>query len=811
MNGPNRFHGSEIRSGRVLVRMSSRHRMMRVVLVGATLLAAAAPAFAQFSQQGPKLVGSGAAPAGWQGKSVSLSADGNTAIVGGPDQFSPSGGGAWVWTRSGGVWTQQGAKLLGTGTGNAFQGGGVALSADGNTALVGGHADLTGGVVLGAAWVWTRSGGVWTQQGPKLVGAGAVGTATSPVWQGQSVSLSADGNTALVGGTFDNFDVGAAWVWTRSGGVWTQQGPKLVGSGAIGGSRQGWSVALSGDGNTALVGGFADNSQAGAAWVWTRSGGVWTQQGPKLVGGGAVGSSFRGWSVSLSADGSTALVGGTTDNAVAGAAWVWTRSGGVWTQEGPKLVGTGAVGAAGQGSSVSLSADGNTALVGGYQDNSLTGATWVWTRSGGVWTQQGAKLVGSGAVGPARQSYAVSLSADARTALVGGYFDNSQAGAAWVFAVPPPPTIGNLSDVFTRVNTSIAVPITIGSAGAAGPGGLTLTGTSSNPTLVPNANLVFGGSGASRTLTITPAANQRGMTTITVSASDTTGTASAAFVLRVGLAPRADFDGDGRADVTVFRPSTGVWHTMQSTTATPTAFAWGNAADKPVVGDFDGDGKTDIAVFRPSNGTWYVVPSTTGVAYGLSWGNGADLPVPGDFDGDGKSDIAVFRPSNGTWYVVPSTTGVAYGFAWGNGADLPVPGDYDGDGKTDITVFRPSNGTWYVVPSTTGVAYGFAWGNGADLPVPGDYEGDGRTDIAVFRPSNGTWYVVPSAGAAPYGFAWGNGADTPVPGDYDGDGKTDIAVFRPSNGTWFVMPSTTGVAYGFAWGNGADVPILKRP
>ena len=269
----------------------------------------------------------------------------------------------------------------------------------------------------------------------------------------------------------------------------------------------------------------------------------------------------------------------------------------------------------------------------------------------------------------------------------------------------------------------------------------------------------------------------------------------------------ADFDADGKSDFTVYRPSTGTWHTMRSRTGTPTAFNWGNSADRPVAGDFDGDGKADIAVFRPSNGTWYIVRSTTGVPYAFAWGNSADVPVPGDFDGDGRTDIAVFRPSNGTWYVVPSTTGVPYGFVWGNAADRPVAADYDGDARTDIAVFRPSTGTWYVVPSTTGVAYGYGWGNSADMTVPGDYDGDGKADIAVFRPSNGTWYIVPSTGGLPYGFAWGNSADTPVPGDYDGDGKTDIAVFRPSNGTWYVVPSRTGVPYGFAWGNGADVPI----
>ena len=108
--------------------------------------------------------------------------------------------------------------------------------------------------------------------------------------QGCSVALSADGNTAIVGGPNDNSGIGAAWVFTRSGGVWTQQGIKLVGTGAIGAAGQGNSVALSADGNTAIVGGPGDNSDTGAAWVFTRSGGVWTQQGSKLVGTGAVGN-----------------------------------------------------------------------------------------------------------------------------------------------------------------------------------------------------------------------------------------------------------------------------------------------------------------------------------------------------------------------------------------------------------------------------------------------------------------------------------------------------------------------------------------
>ncbi|MBF8247757.1 MAG: Cadherin-like beta sandwich domain protein, partial [Bacteroidetes bacterium] len=185
----------------------------------------------------------------------------------------------------------------------------------------------------------------FAQQGSKLVGTGAVGTPS----QGQSVSLSSDGNTAIVGGFSDNTSAGAAWVFIRSGGVWSQQGSKLVGTGAVGGAQQGYSVSISSDGNTAIVGGNADNSLKGAAWVFIRSGGVWAQQGTKLLGTVAVSNTAQGYSVSLSSDGNTAIVGGPGDSTLKGAAWVFTRSGGVWSQQGTKLVGSGAIGAANQG------------------------------------------------------------------------------------------------------------------------------------------------------------------------------------------------------------------------------------------------------------------------------------------------------------------------------------------------------------------------------------------------------------------------------------------------------------------------------
>lgn len=380
---------------------------------------------AQFVQQGGKLVGAGAVGNAGQGKSVALSADGNTAIVGACYDNS-SVGAAWIFTRSGDVWTEQGSKLVGTGASVAAkQGYSVAISADGNTAIVGGIRDSLLG---GAAWIFTRSGGVWTQQGSKLIGTGAVGKAQ----QGYSVALSADGNTAIVGGMADSSYFGAAWVFTRSGGVWTQQGHKLVGTNGIP-ADQGMSVALSASGDTAVVGGSYDDYNTGAVWVFTRSGGVWTERA-KLVGTGKNGSSNQGATVAISEDGATVITGGYGDSSNYGAVWVFALSGGTWIQQGGKLVGTGASGNAYQGVSVSLSADGNIALVGGSVDASDTGAVWVWTRSGGVWTQQGSKLVGTGATGVAYQGGSVSISADGSTALVGGSNDSSGMGASWVYS-----------------------------------------------------------------------------------------------------------------------------------------------------------------------------------------------------------------------------------------------------------------------------------------------------------------------------------------------------------------------------------------
>ena len=178
-----------------------------------------------------------------------------------------------------------------------------------------------------------------------------------------------------------------------------------------------------------------------------------------------------------------------------------------------------------------------------------------------------------------------------------------------------------------------------------------------------------------------------------------------------------DLDADGKVDPAVYRPSTGQWLFLKSSTSytTSTVITWGTSTDLPVPGDYDGDGKTDLTVYRPGaggNSFWFVNQSSTNftTSYAVHWGTLGDIPVPGDYDGDGKTDVAVYRPSDGTWNIMNSKTGTTSTVQWGLSGDVTVPGDYDGDGKTDIAVFRPSNGTWYIKYSSTGTIAAVPWG-----------------------------------------------------------------------------------------------------
>jgi hypothetical protein len=266
-----------------------------------------------------------------------------------------------------------------------------------------------------------------------------------------------------------------------------------------------------------------------------------------------------------------------------------------------------------------------------------------------------------------------------------------------------------------------------------------------------------------------------------------------------------DYDGDGKTDISIFRPSNGDWFLQRSRDGLYGA-EFGFGTDRIVPGDYDGDGKTDIAVYRPSDGIWYILQSSNGTVDYRVFGIAEDLPTPDDYDGDGRADISVFRPSTATWYRQNSSNGTFYAREFGQSGDKPAFGDFDGDGHSDIAIFRPSLGDWYQVWSSDDSVHGARFGFNTDVIVPADWDGDGKTDIAVFRPSDGTWYITYSSDGSFEYRVFGLSTDIPAPGDYDGDVMADISVFRPSDGTWYRQNSSDGSFFAYPFGTTGDKP-----
>ncbi len=392
-----------------------------------------------------------------QGTSVAVSADGATAIVGGANDGGDIGA-AWVYKLRGTVWVKQSNKLLGTGTvgSGIFQGKSVSISADGNTAIVGGYGDNS---LTGAAWIYIRQAdSSWVQQGPKLTGTGLAGAARF----GYSVSLSANGNTAAIGGYSDSSNVGATWIFKRNGGTWAQEEKKLVGTGATGAAQQGWAVALSADGNTVITGAPNDNTGAGTAWIFVRGSTAWGQVNTKLTFTGNVGAPNFGSSVSINADGTIAVVGGSADDGGKGAAWVFNRVTAnnntvSWAQFRGKITGAGLVGNANLGYSAAISADGGAVILGGPADNVGKGAVWTYKLINGFYTQAGNKIVSTDAIGIGKQGTSVAISASGLIMLEGGPGHKDNKGAAWAFVAAPTPVITSFSPAVGTVGTVVTI------------------------------------------------------------------------------------------------------------------------------------------------------------------------------------------------------------------------------------------------------------------------------------------------------------------------------------------------------------------
>jgi len=367
-----------------------------------------------------KLVASDDIPENIFGESVSL--DGNTALIG-ADGYEDKGA-AYVFRRTGNSWIQE-AKLLASdgAVGDSF---GYAVSLDGDTALIGAQGDDDNGNWSGSAYVFTRTDTIWTQQQKLLASDGVT-------YDCFGCSVSLDGDTALIGSPLNEYGSGSAYVFTRTGTIWTQQ-VKLVASDGAHEDYFGWSVSL--DDDTALIGAYGDDDNqevSGSAYIFNRTGIIWAQEAKLLASDGVKGD-FFGSSISLDDD--TALICACSDDDNgydSGSAYVFTCVSSIWTQQAKLLPSDGApedyFGCSG-------SVDGDTVLVGAYWDDDNgdnSGSAYIFTRTDTTWAQQ-AKLLASD--GTAHDVFGNSVSIDENVALIGIPLDDNEwdaTGSARIF------------------------------------------------------------------------------------------------------------------------------------------------------------------------------------------------------------------------------------------------------------------------------------------------------------------------------------------------------------------------------------------
>jgi hypothetical protein len=291
---------------------------------------------------------------------------------------------------------------------------GWSVDISGSTAVVGApfcnHGTCPGGV-----YVFVNSGGVWSQQAKLTDPDGLEMDAF-----GQNFALS--GSTLVVGVPIKNQAAGVAYVFVRSRGIWSQPA-ELTASDAAAADHFGWSVAVSG--STIVVGAFGKNANTGAAYVFVKAGGVWSQRAELTAADGASGDEF-GWSAAVS--GSTAVVGAALRNNATGASYVFVRSGGVWSQQAEL---TASDGVANDSFGFRVAISGPTVVVAAPYKDTDTGTAYVFARSGGVWSQR-AKLTASD--GKLRDDFGWSVDVAGPTVVVGAPFKDAQnAGAAYVF------------------------------------------------------------------------------------------------------------------------------------------------------------------------------------------------------------------------------------------------------------------------------------------------------------------------------------------------------------------------------------------
>jgi Flp pilus assembly pilin Flp len=352
------------------------------------------------------------------GRTVSLSSDGSVLAIGAfyNDGSGINSGHVRIYQNSAGVWTQVGSDIDGEAVGD-WSGWSVSLSSDGSILAIGARFNDSNGSNSGQVRIYQNSSGLWTQIGDDIDGEAEDDNS------GWSVSLSSDGNIVAIGAPYNDgnaYDSGHVRVYQNLSGVWTQIGNDIDGEGTS--DYSGWSVSLSSDGNIVAIGAYKNDGNgddSGHVRVYQNLSGVWTQIGTDIDG--EAGGDESGFSVSLSADGSTVAIG-APDNAgngnASGHVRVYQNLSGVWTQIGADI--DGEDGGDESGFSVSLSADGNMVAIGAIDNDDngdASGHVRIYQNLSGVWTQLGTDIDGE-AEGD-QSGYSVSLSANGSTVAIG--------------------------------------------------------------------------------------------------------------------------------------------------------------------------------------------------------------------------------------------------------------------------------------------------------------------------------------------------------------------------------------------------------
>lgn len=634
------------------------------------------PAIGTFSEQAHLYAGNPAANHGF-GSYVAASSDGTTLLVGDYEGYGSGQGSAYVYVYSGGTWVQQAKLTASDGAPGDNFGDNVALSADGNTALVGAWLRQS---QKGAAYVFVRSGTTWTEQAILYDDE-----AQNMDIFGVHVSLSADGNTAAVGAARSRgLSTGAAFVFTRSGTTWTEQA-RLVAATSQTGDLFGHSVALSSDGNTLLVGvrnGDGAQGDSGSAYVFVRSGDTWTEQATLFPTNGESGDWFASSSASLSGDGNTALIGApqhdTDTGADVGVAYIFTRSGDTWT-EGPMLLAADRAAGDWFGLSTALNYDGSVGLISArYADTTAgsdAGAAYVFSRSGGNWTQAQKLTASDGAAGDIFGTVAA-LSSNGSTAIISAIEDDtaagSNAGSAYVFVAPPA----------IRADT----------VGIFRPSKSTFYLRNSNTTGPADITVLFGAS--------------------------------------TDLPVVGDWDYDGVDTIGLYRPGNNTFYLKNANTAAaPVAhtFTFGIAGELPVIGDWNGDGFDSVGVY--ANGRFFLRNTLNDgfPDFFVEWkANAGTQPLAGDWNGDGTDSVGVFNPTTAQFALSNQmcncrVSSADFVFRLGNAGDVGFVGDWNADGVDGVGVFRPTNGITYLKNAlTTGFAdISMVYGIAGDKPLAG--------------------------------------------------------------------------------------------